>query len=322
MFKSLLSRGRMKTHEYYTGQSFNNYIIPEKWSCAEGRIETMDGKAVFSHQEHPLRVPSYSQPYSGEVTRKELFNHLWTHPVLPKAIPFCDLSHERDWGFCCSKEEKESMTDERYKVCIRTSFSFGSFFIGEMVKEGKNEQHLILTAHLGRTAQANDGLSGAVVGMEVMRHLQKKKNLRYSYRFLITPSGVGPLPFFQNNPSVCSSTKGILHLNFLGLDNPLCVQFRGSAPSLSEALRGTASGEKTIFFPPIPDGLNAQSSFYREIPIIHISRGYKPKGLDFEFFPEYHTHLDSPLLISAGKLQESRDYILSVIERIEAKGFL
>ena len=109
-------------------------------------------------------------------------------PGLPDAIPFVFKYYERDWGLCCSRKLKDSLRDDRYRVVIRSEFSYGTLKVGEVIVPGKSAETFILCAHLCHPAMVNDDLSGVVVGLKVMQELLKRRNLRYTYRFL-DPAG-------------------------------------------------------------------------------------------------------------------------------------
>jgi hypothetical protein len=111
----------MTIHEYPTGTECWTWIIPEKWTCHEAYLETLDGKRLFSAADLSLHVVNYSLPFEGVVTRDELFRHLHVHPRVPDAVPFILMYYERDWGSAAA--EAEERRDERYRVVIKTSFT-------------------------------------------------------------------------------------------------------------------------------------------------------------------------------------------------------
>src|SRR6185503_1413360 len=95
---ALAGQVRMQIHEYPTGTECWSWLIPEKWTCRDARLETLDGHVLFSYRDNPLHAVSYSLPFDGVVSRDELFGHLHTHPRLDDAIPFIFKYYERDWG--------------------------------------------------------------------------------------------------------------------------------------------------------------------------------------------------------------------------------
>ena len=164
----------MTVHEYPTGTECWTWLVPEKWTCQEAWLETLDGRRLFSYEDNPLHVVSYSLPVDREVSREELFEHLHVHPGLPDAIPFVFKYYERDWGLCCSRKLKDSLRDDRYRVVIRSEFSYGTLKVGEVIVPGKSAETFVLCAHLCHPAMVNDDLSGVVVGLKVMQELLKR----------------------------------------------------------------------------------------------------------------------------------------------------
>src|SRR5512136_962385 len=120
----------MAIHEYPTGEPCWTWRVPEKWTCSEAYLETLDGRRLLDYHDHPLHAVSYSLPFEGIVGRDELLPHLHVHPRLPQAIPFVFKYYERDWGLCASQELRESLTEKEYKVVIRTSFEPGRLKVG------------------------------------------------------------------------------------------------------------------------------------------------------------------------------------------------
>ena len=228
--QALATQVPMLIHEYPTGTECWSWLIPEKWTCRDARLETIDGHVLFSYLDNPLHAVSYSLPFDAVISREELFEHLHTHPRLDDAIPFIFKYYERDWGLCCSKKLADSLKDEKYRVVIDSEFSFGSLKVGECVVHGASEQTFVLCAHLCHPAMVNDDLSGVVVGVQVMQELLKRQDLRYTYRFLILPETIGSVAYLSHNMNLVSNMVGGLFLEMLGLDNPHALQlsFDGS----------------------------------------------------------------------------------------------
>ncbi len=105
--RALATQLPMTIHEYPTGMEAWTWVVPEKWTCHEAYLETLDGRRLFSYADHPLHVVSYSLPFEGVVSREELLAHLHAHPRIPDAVPFIFKYYERDWGLCCSQLQRE-----------------------------------------------------------------------------------------------------------------------------------------------------------------------------------------------------------------------
>jgi len=313
----------MKIHEFPTGTHCWTWIVPEKWTCDEARLETLDGKVIFSARENPLHVMSYSLPFEGEVSREELLTHLHCHPRLTDAVPFRFAYYERNWGLCCSRNVRDSLDEELYRVIIRTRFSYGTLKVGEAVLPGESDQCFVLCAHLCHPGQLNDGLSGVAVGIEVMRHLMKRSRLRYTYRFLVLPETIGSVAYLSRNEHLIPTMKGGLFLEMLGLKHPHVLQ--GSFEGDSEADLCLALGLKESDLDSLQTGYrsnvqNDERQFNApgvRVPMLSLSRALPSDHPDFPF-PEYHSSLDSPEITSVESLLRSRDTILAMIEILEA----
>jgi len=179
--------GGMKIHTYPTGERCWTWQIPEKWTCHEAYLETLDGKRLIDYNDNPLHVVSYSLPFDGVVEREVLLKHLHVHPRIPKAIPFVFKYYERDWGLCASQELRDSLTEKQYYVHIDTSFENGELKVGEIVIPGESEKTFVIVAHLCHPAMVNDDLTGVVVALDTAKTLAAKTKPYYTYRFLFLP---------------------------------------------------------------------------------------------------------------------------------------
>jgi aminopeptidase-like protein/aminoglycoside N3'-acetyltransferase len=321
--RALATQLPMTIHEYPSGTECWTWIVPEKWTCHEAWLETMDGRRLFSYTDHPLHVVSYSLPFEGVVSRNELFRHLHVHPKEPDAIPFIFKYYERDWGLCCSRRLKESLTDDRYRVVIHTDFSYGTLKVGEIVAPGESDETLYLCSHLCHPAMFNDDLSGVVVGMDVMRRILARPKLRYTYRYLIVPETIGGVTYLAHNEALIPRMKGGLFLEMLGLDQPHALQlsFDGATP-LDELWSRTLKERD-------PDGWtgafrtvigNDERQFNGpgvRVPMLSLSRVLPPASPDWPY-RQYHSSHDNPSLGSIRRLEESRDLVLAMIDALES----
>jgi aminopeptidase-like protein/aminoglycoside N3'-acetyltransferase len=320
--RALAEQLPMTIHEYPSGTECSTWIVPEKWTCHEAWLETLDGKRLFSYADHPLHVVSYSLPFEGEVSREELLAHLHVHPLLPDAVPFIFKYYERDWGLCCSRNLRDSLTEERYRVRIRTSFSYDTLKVGEVVIPGASDETIVLCAHLCHPHMVNDDLSGVVVGMDVMRQLLERKNLRYTYRFLIVPETIGSISYLAANGHMVPKMVGGLFLEMLGLPN---------APALQHSITPDTEVDRCFEFAVKERDPQAWVGEYREIignderqfnspgfrvPMLSLSR-VLPRSDAAWPYPEYHSSHDTPVITSQQHLEDSRDLVLRMLEVLE-----
>ena len=312
----------MNICEYPTGTECWSWFIPEKWTCHEAYLESMDGQRLFSYADNPLHVVSYSLPFEGEVSRRDLFEHLHVHHRIPEAVPFIFKYYERDWGLCCSKRLKDTLHDEKYRVVIKSDFSFGTLKVGEVIVPGMTDECIVLCAHLCHPAMVNDDLSGVVVGMKVMQALLGRSDLRYTYRFLILPETIGSVAYLSQNEQLIPKMKGGLFLEMLGLNNPHALQlsFAGDTEAdlcFSHALKerdpfGWSGAYRTIIG-------NDERQFNGpgvRVPMLSLSRVLPPKMEDWPY-REYHSSHDTPSMTSIKNLEASCEMVLGMIDTIE-----
>lgn len=328
---------QMTIHEYPTGEACWTWKVPEKWTCHEAYLEALDGRRLIDYQDHPLHVVSYSLPFEGLVKREQLLKHLHVHPNLPDAIPFVFKYYERDWGLCASQTLRDSLTADEYKVVIRTSFGPGTLKLGEIHIPGESEESFVIVAHLCHPAMVNDDLTGVAVGLETARVLLKRTprelkagprptngdGLYYTYRILILPETIGSVAYLSHNEHLIPGMTGGLFLEMLGNDSPLALQ--GSFQPESQADRCLTTALRALD----PEGYlgayrtiidNDERQFNApgvRVPMLSLSRVEAPKATGRPPYPEYHSSLDTPTIISSERLTASLDVVLGMIDAWE-----
>jgi aminopeptidase-like protein len=315
----------MKIHEYASGKNVWTWKVPEKWTCHEAYLETLDGERLIDYADHPLHVVSYSLPFEGEISREELLSHLHTHAKLPDAIPFVFKYYQRDWGLCATQTLRDSLTDEKYRVVIKTNFEAGTMKVGEVVVPGESDECFMLAAHLCHPAMVNDDLTGVVVGLDVIRKLLTGPKPKYTIRLLILPETIGSVAYLSQNEDLIPKMIGGLFLEMLGNDSALAIQHSMQPDSqvdkaLASALlgcdpQGFAGPYRTIIS-------NDERQFNApgvRVPMLSLSRVMNPEKIEslYEPFPEYHSSHDTPDIISEERLTTARDNVLELIKAFE-----
>jgi aminopeptidase-like protein len=327
----------MTIHEYPTGEACWTWRVPEKWTCHEAYLETLDGQRLLDYQDHPLHVISYSLPFEGLVRREQLLKHMHVHPRLPDAIPYVFKYYERDWGLCASQALRDTLNDAEYRVVIRTSFEPGILKVGEIQIPGESEESFVIVAHLCHPAMVNDDLTGVVVGLETARALLKRKSrapevgsptvksdgLYYTYRILILPETIGSVAYLSHNEHLIPGMTGGLFLEMLGNDSPLALQgsFQPESQAdrcLTTALCGLEPEGYLGAYRTIID--NDERQFNApgvRVPMLSLSRVEAPKATGRPPYPEYHSSLDTPTIVSRERLAASLDVVLGMVDAWE-----
>lgn len=316
----------MTIHEIPSGERCWTWVVPEKWICEEAYLETLDGRRLVDFKDHPLHVISYSLPYEGLVNRDELLQHLHVHPRLPDAIPFVFKYYQRDWGLCMSQTLRDTLTDAAYKVVIRTRFEPGLLKVGEIVVPGQSDETFVLVSHLCHPAMVNDDLTGVVVSLEAARSLLAGPRPYYTYRFLVLPETIGSVAYLSRHEDLIPSMVGGLFLEMLGNASPHSLQGSmqpGSQPDrvFGAALRDLDPHASTGVYRSVIN--NDERQFNApgvRVPMLSISR-VEPAGSPTRPYPEYHSSLDTPQIITAERLQESLRVVLGLLDAWERNAY-
>jgi aminopeptidase-like protein/aminoglycoside N3'-acetyltransferase len=322
--RALAGQAPMTIHEYPSGMECWSWLVPEKWTCHEAYLERLNGERLFSLADNPLHVVSYSLPFEGEVSREELLAHLHAHPKLCDAVPFMFKYYDRDWGLCCSGKLRDTLRDERYRVVIRSGFSYGTLKVGEVVAPGRTDECIVFCAHLCHPGMVNDDLSGVVVGMDVMRALLARKDLRYTYRFLIVPETIGSVAHLSRHPELVPTMRGGIFLEMLGLDHPHALQrsFDGDTPMDRAGVAGLAAADPESWTAPFRTlAGNDERQFNApgvRVPMLSLSRMLPPDHPEHPY-REYHSSFDTPAATSVRRLEESRDAVLRIVDELERR---
>jgi aminopeptidase-like protein/aminoglycoside N3'-acetyltransferase len=321
--KALAGQLPMTIHEYPSGMAAWSWVVPEKWTCDEAWLETMDGRRLFSYADHPLHVVSYSLPFEGVVTREELLKHLHVHPLIPEAIPFIFKYYERDWGLCCSRVQRDALADETYRVVIRSTFSYATLKVGEIVIPGATKDTVVLECHLCHPHMANDDMAGVVVAIDVALALRARKDLRYTYRILIVPETIGTAAYLSQNEHLIPDMKAGLFLEMLGKAHPHSLQSSLFGNSEADLCFGLAlkAGDPEAWVGEFRMVIGNDEKQFNgpgvRVPMLSLSR-VLPRSHPDHPYREYHSSHDTPAIISTASLEQSRDLVLAMLDTLEA----
>jgi aminopeptidase-like protein/aminoglycoside N3'-acetyltransferase len=315
-------------HQYPTGLNCLDWIVPEKWHCNEAYLKTMDGKVVFSYKTNPFHVMSYSLPFEGEVSRDLLVQHLHTNESTQQAIPIKQALLNRDWGFCCSHQSKNSLSEEKYRVFIDSGFSSGAMKVGEVIVQGQTNDTIILCTYLDGPGQANETLSGVLVGMNVILGMLKNMSTRFTYRLLILPGPAGLAGWLSSNAKIVPSIKGLLNLRALGCAQPHNLEVYNGYETVFEnvckAVMGNRDPESQLtpadkFFEVLPLGKNPlckSSENVYKFPMLTLYRSLAEENPHYPYFG-YQTCLDDIEHVDCNAMSASSDLLTNIIADIE-----
>lgn len=320
----------MHIHEYPSGTPVWTWTVPDKWTCHEAYLETLDGKRLIDVDDHPLHIVSYSLPFEGVVSREELFQHLHAHPHLPDALPFVFKYYSQDWGLTCTQELKDTLNDAEYRVVIKTTFEPGALKVGEIIIPGETDDIFVIAAHLCHPAQVNDDLAGVVIGLDVARKLLAGPKLRHTVRIVFFPETIGSVSYLSHHEHLFPLMKGGLFLEMLGNDAPLALQqsfqpHSQSDKSLITALKGVADDAYVGPYRTIIDNDERQfNSPGVRVPMLSFSRVENPETEETRFrpYPQYHSSHDTPVIVTQERLEAARDAVLEMLRAFDSNQYV
>ena len=196
-------------------------------------------------------------------------------------------------------------------MVIRTAFSYGTLKVGEVIAPGTGQECIVLCANLCHPVQVNDDLTGVVVGIDIMRELLRRHDLRYTYRFLIVPEKIGTIAYLSQNEQLIATMKGGLFLEMLGKEHPHALQlsFCGTTEidrCFTMAVKQRDPGEWTGPFRShiLNDAVQFNSPGVR-VPMLSLSRVLPNSHPDWPY-REHHSNFDTPDAVSLKRLEIPR----------------
>lgn len=308
-----------------SGEPAWTWTIPPRFEVEEAYLEVANGQRILDFADNPLHLVSYSEPIDVIVEWDELARHLHTNPSRPHAIPWEFKYYERSWGFCLPHDQYLSLDrNARFHAVIRSRFvdqpglRVGTAqTVRDTVRDGPE---MLICAHICHPNQANDGATGVVTAIEVLRRIARTplpdESLRI--RLLIVPETIGSLAYLSRHPEVVAAGRGGIVAEMTGNRNHLHLQrsrqdthqldriaryvLGRHDPQFREGgFRNVISNDEMVINGP---GLN--------IPCISVSRWP---------YDEYHTSDDNMSIIDEAMLHESADAI-EEITRIFASDYV
>ncbi len=307
-------------HEYPSGADLNGWLVAPAWSVQKAEIRK-DGKLIYDGTISPLGVITLSESFSGTVSLDEMKAHLFYSDEDPDAIVYHWTAlyrpQEKDWGFCVPKRLYDALEEGAYDIDLQTREAPGIMKVLDYHLPGNSDRTILFNAHNCHPFQANDDLSGAAVGIEIMKRLAALSERRYSYRLVIAPELIGTA-FWLDGLEVKEVTNlaYTVMLKSVGNDAPLKLQESFTGKSLVDQAAHGVFAERFETYESGPFRTiygNDETVFEApgfEIPSISLTR--------WPFFG-YHTDLDTPERLSEARLLETVDLTVDICKALEAQ---
>lgn len=312
---------------YPSGSEALTWIVPQKWECNSASLSTIADDVIFSTSESPLHCLIYSQPFSGTVSREDLFSHLHTQPDVPDAIPFRFSYYQNKWGLCCSHQTLDLLQDPFYKVHIDTTHTPGHLKVASYLHKGQSAREFIFVAHLCHPAQFNDDLSGVLSGLEILEWISSLPSTKYSYRLLIVPETIGSVCWISDHTAELDNCIGGCFLEMTATHEHLALQYSYQADShidfvFSEALKDYPSSLEGSFRSIVGNDEKQFNAPGVRKPFVSVSRARPESGSTTRHFIYYHTHKDTPEYANWDNYSLTLEYLKSSILKLEQEPIL
>jgi len=315
--EKLCSNTPMKTLQYPSGMQCFDWTIPKEFKVNQSFVIDPYGNKILDFEESNHHVWIYSQPFHGEVTKKELLDHIAVSEEMEDAIPLKPTYYRKKWGLSASKKEIEHLPNGNYKVHINTEHYNGFLRMGEWFLPGDTDEEVMITGYLCHPGGANDNLSGCILAVELFKLLNHMPRRRYSYRLVIFPETIGSITYIYHHQKELKRVIGGLVATCVG--DPGCFHYK-------KTFHGDALIDRAVLHV-----LSHNVKTFNTIEYSHSSGSdevqFNSIGLRIPFgsimktpygqFPQYHTNLDNLSFVTKEALFETLNIYWLTIQALE-----
>ena len=299
-----------------SGEQVFDWVVPKEWNVEKAYFEDCKGKRWADYSRNNLHLIGYSEPFHGQVSRKELMDHVFTLEDQPDAIPYVTSYYKKRWGFCLSYNDLRKLKGDTFNVNISTSKFNGSLLIGESFLKGHLDDEILFSSYICHPSMANNELSGPVCLVYLYYAISKIKNRKYSYRFVLAPETIGTLCYLKKRGE---HLRSFLSAGYLltclggGGDYGFKKSRKGDSvcDRVGEFVMCRQKGSELKEFDPIGSDERQYCSPGFNLPVGSI---YKTL---YGEFPEYHTSLDNLKFLKGEQLVESLTLLESLVDVFE-----
>lgn len=193
----------LQLHEVPAGTKAYDWEVPLEWEINEGYIEDSEGNKIIDFAENNLHIMGYSVPVDQYVSREKLLEYVYVEESRPDAIPYVTSYYKDRFGFCMSKNQRDSLKDDIYHMYIDSKKKKGSMTYADMVlppdSESGMEKEIFFSTYICHPSMGNNELSGPCLMIALADEIKKMKNRKYTYRFLIAPETIGAIYYISRN---------------------------------------------------------------------------------------------------------------------------
>lgn len=302
-------------HEVPSGTKVFDWTVPLEWNIRDAYVKNSRGARVIDFQKSNLHVLNYSSPIREAMSLSELKRHVFTLPDRPDWIPYRTSYYKRNWGFCLSQNQLETLREGKYDVVIDSTLENGHLTYGELHLPGETSDEILISTHVCHPSLANDNLSGISVACFLAQQLSQAPR-RYSYRFVFIPGTIGAITWLARNEATTSRIRHGLVLSGVGDSGPLTYK---------KSRRGDAEIDRVAAY--VVKQFDPNSQILEFSPYGYDERQYCSPGFNLAVgrlsrtphgtFPEYHTSADNLDFVKPQSLAESFKACITILSILE-----
>ena len=308
-------------HKYGSGEEYGTWVIPPLWDVKKAYLS--DGnKIIASYDDHPLFLAPYSRSFTGWVSREELLKHVRSKPEVPDAFTYeFRLAYDfqkrlKDWIITLPHALVQQLDMSRYFVDIQVETDPGHMLVGESTIRGQHDYTIAFLTHLCHTGQANDGLAGVAVGVELMKRIRKEyPQCKYNYQLLIMPETIGSTVYLASQEDRIDSYLCSIFLEMNGIRSPVRIGYTRKGNTYLDRVL------KAVMLNCGNDFVEADfKNHWGNDEFVFDSPGVGIPGAAIERYPFqwYHTSRDNLEATDEASLEETVDILLSIVRLIES----
>ena len=169
----------LKIYKIPSGTNVYDWKIPPEWNVSSAYVEDKF-KKIINFKNNNLHLVGYSQKINKTVNKKQFFDHLFSLPKQPKAIPYITSYYVKNWGFCIEDQKKKFNKKynehDKFKIFINSNHNPNGYLnYGELILKGNSKQEILVSTYICHPSMANNELSGPIVSMSLINHFKKIK---------------------------------------------------------------------------------------------------------------------------------------------------
>lgn len=312
----------LKISEVPSGTQVFDWTVPKEWRIKEAYIEDEDGDRIIDMKENNLHVLGYSIPVDEWVDLEELKQHIYVEDGQPDVIPYVTSYYKERYGFCMSKNLRDSLKPGRYHMYIDSELFDGVLNYAEAVIPGQTDDEILFSTYFCHPSMADNECSGPALAAELINTLAAADKLKFTYRFVFVPETIGSITYLSQDdhvPYLKEHVKAGFVLSCVGDDlDYSMVESRYADTYADRVLHNVLKYKDKYTIYEFHERGSDERQYNApgvDLPVVCFCRS------KFGEFPEYHTSADNMTFVSPEGFQGAYDAMTEVIEILEKNAY-